>query len=59
MLENNPSASYPLATQDDLDETVTLVEKTCRRCLAHKADSRDRTDLTEKPLNLNREFHDG
>lgn len=33
---------YPLATREDLDETVRLVEKVDRRMLAFKADVRDR-----------------
>lgn len=32
---------YPMATREDLDETVRLVEKTGRRMLAAKADVRD------------------
>lgn len=34
-------APYDTATQDDLDETVRLVEKSGRRCLGIKADARD------------------
>ncbi|UNQ39948.1 mycofactocin-coupled SDR family oxidoreductase [Prescottella equi] len=33
---------YPMATEDDLEETVRLVEKTGRRCLAVRADAADR-----------------
>lgn len=47
VLEDNPSASYPLATQDDLDQTVHLVEKTGRRCLAYRADARDRAAVDD------------
>jgi SDR family mycofactocin-dependent oxidoreductase len=36
-----PEVPYPLSTQDDLDETVRLVEKTGRRMLGIKADVRD------------------
>jgi SDR family mycofactocin-dependent oxidoreductase len=35
------SVSYALATREDLDETVALVEKEDRRCLAVVADVRD------------------
>ena len=44
-LEPDGHAPYPLATQDDLDETVALVEKTGRRMLGIKADVRDRAAL--------------
>jgi SDR family mycofactocin-dependent oxidoreductase len=36
---------YPLATEDDLAETVHLVEKTGRRIVADKADVRDRDSM--------------
>jgi SDR family mycofactocin-dependent oxidoreductase len=36
---------YPLATGDDLDETVRLVEKEGRRCVAVVADMRRTTDV--------------
>ncbi|MEO9328087.1 MULTISPECIES: mycofactocin-coupled SDR family oxidoreductase [Gordonia] len=39
--------TYPLATQEDLDETVRLVEITGRRIVARAADVRDRTALDE------------
>jgi NAD(P)-dependent dehydrogenase (short-subunit alcohol dehydrogenase family) len=35
------SVAYPMATRDDLDETVNLVEKTGRRIVAEQADVRD------------------
>ncbi len=35
------SVAYPMATLDDLDETVELVEKTGRRIVARQADVRD------------------
>ena len=35
------SAAYPLATPEDLDETVNLVEKTGRRIVAEQGDVRD------------------
>jgi SDR family mycofactocin-dependent oxidoreductase len=36
-----PTVAYPMATPDDLDETVALVEKQGRRMLARRADVRD------------------
>jgi SDR family mycofactocin-dependent oxidoreductase len=36
---------YPLATPEDLAETVRLVEETGRRCFAAQADTRDRPAL--------------
>ena len=33
--------AYPMATREDLDETVNLVEKTGRRIVAERADVRD------------------
>lgn len=36
---------YPMATPEDLEETVRLVEKTGRRILARKADVRDSTQV--------------
>jgi (+)-trans-carveol dehydrogenase len=36
-----PGVKYPGATHADLDETVALVEKLDRRCLAYVADARD------------------
>lgn len=35
------TVAYPLASQEDLDETVNLVEKTGRRIFAERADVRD------------------
>ncbi len=35
------TVTYPLATRDDLDETVRLVEAVGRRCVAVEADVRD------------------
>ena len=35
------SVAYPMATPEDLDETVRLVEKTGRRIVAERADVRD------------------
>ena len=39
------SVGYPLATPEDLDETVALVEKTGRRIVASQADVRDQAAL--------------
>ena len=39
------SVSYELATASDLDETVNLVEKTGRRCVALKGDVRRQADM--------------
>src|SRR5918994_845918 len=44
-LEDEAQAPYPMGTQEDLDETVELVEKTGRRMLGFKADVRDRQAL--------------
>jgi NAD(P)-dependent dehydrogenase (short-subunit alcohol dehydrogenase family) len=35
------SVPYPMASPEDLDETVNLVEKTGRRIVAEQADVRD------------------
>jgi SDR family mycofactocin-dependent oxidoreductase len=43
--EDIASNEYPLARQEDLDETVRLVEKTGRRIVALQADVRDRNAL--------------
>lgn len=37
--------AYDMSTQDDLDETINLVEKAGRRIIARKADVRDRAAL--------------
>ncbi|CAM3128084.1 mycofactocin-coupled SDR family oxidoreductase [Mycobacterium colombiense] len=47
LLENEEFAPYLLATQDDMDETLALVEKTGRRMIGIKADVRDRTALID------------
>jgi SDR family mycofactocin-dependent oxidoreductase len=39
--EQIDSVTYPMATREDLDETVNLVEKTGRRIVAEQADVRD------------------
>jgi SDR family mycofactocin-dependent oxidoreductase len=41
LCEDIATNAYPLATQDDLDETVRQVEKLGRRIVARKADVRD------------------
>lgn len=41
----------PMATQDDLDETVALVERTGRRMIGVKGDVRDRSDI-QRALDL-------
>lgn len=43
--ENSDVVGYPLATADDLAETVALVEKAGRRCLSAKVDVKDRAAL--------------
>ncbi|WP_018636348.1 mycofactocin-coupled SDR family oxidoreductase [Parafrankia elaeagni] len=43
--EQTEFANYPLATADDLAETVALVEKLDRRIIARTADVRDRAAL--------------
>jgi SDR family mycofactocin-dependent oxidoreductase len=44
-LESYPTVAYPMATQEDLDETVRLVEALDRRILARQADVRSRAEL--------------
>ena len=39
------TAPYPMATQDDLDETTVLIEKTGHRAILSRADVRDREGL--------------
>lgn len=39
--EQLDTVGYPMSTQADLDETVTLVEALDRRCIGIKADARD------------------
>ncbi|MFF0011506.1 mycofactocin-coupled SDR family oxidoreductase [Streptomyces sp. NPDC005374] len=45
LCEDIASNGYPLATPDDLDETVRQVEKLGRRVMARRADVRDRAAL--------------
>jgi SDR family mycofactocin-dependent oxidoreductase len=44
-LTNVDTAPYAMATQEDLDETTVLIEKTGRRALLSRADVRDREAL--------------
>jgi SDR family mycofactocin-dependent oxidoreductase len=44
--EQIDSVAYPMATPEDLDETVNLVEKTGRRIVAEQVDVRDFQRLT-------------
>jgi (+)-trans-carveol dehydrogenase len=44
-LTNVDTTAYPVATQEDLDETTVLVEKTGRRAILSRADVRDREGL--------------
>jgi len=41
LCEQMDSVAYPMATPEDLDETVNLVEKTGRRIVAERGDVRD------------------
>ena len=41
VVEQLPTAPYPLAAEEDLIETATMVEDLDRRCVAIKADVRD------------------
>ena len=47
LCEQLDSVAYPMATREDLDETVNLVEKTGRRIVAEQADVRDFERLKE------------
>jgi SDR family mycofactocin-dependent oxidoreductase len=46
ILEDYRTTAYPMASREDLDETVALVEKLDRRIVAAKADVRDAASLT-------------
>jgi SDR family mycofactocin-dependent oxidoreductase len=50
------SVAYPMATPEDLDETVNLVEKTGRRIVAERGDVRDRDRLAAVVANGVAEF---
>ncbi|SDC66990.1 mycofactocin-coupled SDR family oxidoreductase [Rhodococcus tukisamuensis] len=54
--EDNDSVFYPLATEDDLAETVRLVEATGRRCIAVKADTGDRAAMDALVARAESEF---
>jgi SDR family mycofactocin-dependent oxidoreductase len=41
------TVGYPMSTQEDLDETVRLVEKTGRRMVGVKGDVRNRADIQQ------------
>jgi SDR family mycofactocin-dependent oxidoreductase len=43
--EQLPTVPYPLASEEDLEETRRLVESKGRKCLSLKADIRDRSEL--------------
>lgn len=45
--EDIRGVKYPLATEDDMAETMRLVEATGRRCLSYKADARDGARMQE------------
>jgi SDR family mycofactocin-dependent oxidoreductase len=49
--EQIATVAYPMATQEDLDETVNLVEKTGRRMVGVKGDVRSRPDI-QRALDL-------
>jgi (+)-trans-carveol dehydrogenase len=50
------STSYAMATQEDLDETTVLVEKTGRRAILSRADVRDREALQKAVTSAVAEF---
>lgn len=45
ILQDYSGVPYPMGTQEDLDETVALVEATGQRIVACKADVRDRKSV--------------
>ena len=51
ILEQVPSVVPPMSTQEDLDETIKLVEKTGRRMIGVKGDVRNRADI-QRALDL-------
>jgi len=54
--EDSAAVAYPLATEDDLAETVRLVEATGRRCLAARANTADRGALEDLVAQAERQF---
>jgi len=54
--ENSAAVAYPMATKDDLAETVRLVEATGRRCLSVRADTADRSAIDELVRRAEEEF---
>lgn len=53
---DHPEVAYPLATEQDLAETVRLVEATGQRCLAVQADTSDRTAMNNLVERAESEF---
>lgn len=47
ILEDIPGAKYPGATQDDLDETISMVESVGGQIVVKKADARDQGQIDE------------
>jgi SDR family mycofactocin-dependent oxidoreductase len=56
LAEQIASVPYAMATEDDLAETVRLVEKTGRRCVATRADVRSTDDMDAVVALALREF---
>ncbi|WP_305093802.1 mycofactocin-coupled SDR family oxidoreductase [Prescottella sp. R16] len=54
--ETPDEVAYPLATEDDLAETVRLVEATGRKCIAVKADTADRAAMDALVARAEAEF---
>ncbi|MGW0019208.1 mycofactocin-coupled SDR family oxidoreductase [Rhodococcus sp. NPDC003382] len=54
--ENSDAVFYPLATDDDLAETVRLIEATGRRVIAEKLDTADRGALDKLVARATDEF---
>lgn len=54
--EDSDVVFYPLATEDDLAETVRLVEAAGRRCIAVKADTADRAAMDALVARAESEF---
>ncbi|WP_408642226.1 mycofactocin-coupled SDR family oxidoreductase [Speluncibacter jeojiensis] len=54
--EDSPAVKYPLATEEDLAETVRLVEATGRKCLSAKLNTADRPAVDELVARAHAEF---
>ncbi|WP_137723201.1 mycofactocin-coupled SDR family oxidoreductase [Prescottella subtropica] len=54
--EDRDEVRYPLGTEDDLAETVRLVEATGRKCIAVKADTADRAAMDALVARAESEF---